>query len=146
MVAFVSHVTVDCRDAYALSQWWKPVLGYTDDPADPNAPGHTECLIVDPAGAGPTLLFIEVPEPRGAKNRLHLDLRPREQPQEQELADLLAHGATVVDDRRGIYGPGSGWVVLADPEGNEFCILKSPAERAAWLAAQAASEEVAAER
>ncbi len=144
MVAFVSHVTVDCRDAYALSRWWKPVLGYVDDADDPGAPGHEECMIVDPDGAAPRLLFIEVPEGKATKNRLHLDLRPREQPQDQELADLLAHGATVVADRRGIYGPGSGWVVLADPEGNEFCLLRSPAERAAWHAAQAAGAPVEA--
>ncbi|WP_425956509.1 VOC family protein [Xylanimonas sp. McL0601] len=138
MVAFVSHVTVDCHDAFALSEWWKPVLGYTDVPDDPNEPGHEECMIVDPTGQGATLLFVEVPEPKERKNRLHLDLRPRERQQEEELAFLTAHGATVVADRRGIYGPGSGWVVLADPEGNEFCILRSPAERAALLAAQAA--------
>jgi hypothetical protein len=137
MVAFISHVTVDCHDAYALSEWWKPVLGYSDVPDDPNEPGHVECMIVDPAGSHVPLLFIEVPEGKERKNRLHLDLRPSERPQEEELADLLAHGATVVADRRGIHGPGSGWVVLGDPEGNEFCILKSPAERAALLAAQA---------
>nr|WP_125777221.1 VOC family protein [Antribacter gilvus] len=140
MVAFISHLTVDCRDAYALSEWWKPVLGYADVPGDPNEPGHDECMIVDPSGGGPDVLFIEVPEPKSTKNRLHLDLRPRELPQDSELAGLLAHGATVVADRRGLYGPGSGWVVLADPEGNEFCILKSPAERAAYAAAAAGED------
>ncbi len=128
MVAFVSHVTVDCTDAYALSEWWKPVLGYTDLPGDPNEPGHEECMIVDPAGAGPRLLFIEVPDAKTVKNRLHLDLRPRAERRDEELATLLAHGALVVADHRGIHGPGSGWVVLADPAGNEFCILRSEAE------------------
>ena len=128
MVSFVSHLTIDCSDAYSLSEWWKPVLGYEDVPDDPNLPGHDECMIVDPAGKGVTVLFIEVPEGKSAKNRLHLDLRPRENPQDTELAWLTAHGATVVADRRGQYGPGTGWVVLADPEGNEFCILRSPAQ------------------
>lgn len=138
MVAFISHTTVDCRDAFALSEWWKVVLGYVDDPDDPNGPGHDECWIQDPGGTGPNLLFVEVPEEKAGKNRLHFDLRPREQDQDEELAALLAHGATVVADRRGIRGPGSGWVVLADPEGNEFCILRSPAQLAAAKSAEGA--------
>ena len=60
--SFVSHVTVDCSDAYSLSEWWKPVLGYQDVPDDPNLPGHDECMIVDPEGRGVTVLFVEVPE------------------------------------------------------------------------------------
>ena len=131
MTSFISHTTIDCADAYALSEWWKPVLGYTDVPGDPNLPGHEECMIVDPAGVRPRLLFIEVPEGKTSKNRIHLDLRPTDGTREDELERLLAHGATVVADHRGIYGPGSGWVVLADPAGNEFCILRSEAELAA---------------
>lgn len=122
MVAFISHTTVDCRDAFALSEWWKVVLGYVDDPDDPNGPGHDECWIQDPGGTGPNLLFVEVPEEKAGKNRLHFDLRPREQDQDEELAALLAHGATVV----------------ADPEGNEFCILRSPAQLAAAKSAEGA--------
>ena len=48
---------------------------------------------------------------------------------DDELARLLAHGAVEVADHRGQYGPGTGWVILADPEGNEFCILRNQAER-----------------
>lgn len=128
MTAFISHTSVDCHDAYALAEWWKPVLGYTDDPSDPNQPGHEECMIVDPQGTGPRILFIEVPESKSLKNRLHFDLRPRERTRDEELAWLLEHGATHVADFRGKYGPGTGWVILADPEGNEFCILRSEAE------------------
>ena len=124
MTSFVAHTTIDCADAYALSEWWKPVLGYTDLPDDPNEPGHEECMIVDP-GSGHRLLFIEVPDAKQVKNRLHLDLRPREGTRDEELERLLAHGATVVADLRGKDGPGTAWVVLADPEGNEFCILRS---------------------
>ena len=130
MTSYVSHTTVDARNAYELSEWWKVVLGYTDVPGDPNEPGHEECMIVDPQ-TGHSLLFIETGDAKTTKNRIHLDLRPREGARDEELARLLAHGATVVADQRGKYGPGSGWVVLADPEGNEFCILRSDAEVAA---------------
>ena len=80
---------------------------------------------------GHRLLFIEVPDDKRAKNRVHLDLCPRSGTRDEELRRLLALGATEVDDLRGKYGPGTGWVVLADPEGNEFCILRSERERAA---------------
>jgi catechol 2,3-dioxygenase-like lactoylglutathione lyase family enzyme len=130
MSCFVSHVTIDCRNAYELSQWWKGVLGYVDIDGDPNLPGHRECMIRDPDG-GHRLLFIEVPEGKAVKNRLHLDLRPREGGRDEEVARLREYGATQVADLRGTYGPGSGWVVLADPEGNEFCVLRSEAELAA---------------
>jgi hypothetical protein len=129
MTAFVSHTTIDCSNAYELSEWWKPVLGYVDLDGDPNLPGHEECMIRDP-DTGHQLLFIEVPDAKSGKNRLHLDLRPRSAPQDEEVETLLAHGATQVADLRGKYGPGTGWVVLADPEGNEFCILRSETELA----------------
>lgn len=127
MTSFVAHTTIDCADAYALSEWWKPVLGYTDLPDDPNEPGHEECMILDP-DTGHRLLFLEVPDTKQVKNRVHLDLRPREGTRDEELARLLDHGARVVEDHRGKYGPGTAWVVLADPEDNEFCILRSEAE------------------
>ncbi|MBD5786017.1 VOC family protein [Cellulosimicrobium terreum] len=123
MTSRVAHTTVDCRDAWTLSEWWKGVLDYVDLADDPNEPGHEECLILSRDGTH-RLLFIEVPEPKSVKNRLHLDLAPVSGTRDEELARLLAHGATEVADRRGLYGPGSGWVVLADPEGNEFCILR----------------------
>ncbi len=130
MTSLVSHTTIDCRNAYDLSEWWKGVLGYVDIDGDPNLPGHEECMIRDPE-SGHLLLFIEVPESKSVKNRIHFDLRPREGTRDEELDRLLAQDATVVADHRGKYGPGSAWVVLADPEGNEFCILRSEAEEAA---------------
>jgi hypothetical protein len=129
MSCFVSHLSIDCRNAYELSQWWKGVLDYVDLEDDPNLPGHEECMIHDPA-SGHRLLFIEVPEGKAVKNRLHLDLRPRAGSRDDDVTRLLAYGATQVADLRGIHGPGSGWVVLADPEGNEFCVLRSEAELA----------------
>ncbi len=128
MTCFVSHTTVDSQNAFALSNWWKGVLDYVDDPTDPNEPGHEECLIMSRDGFH-RLLFIEVPEIKEGKNRLHLDLRPREGSRDQELARLRSLGASEVADRRST--DGTGWVVLADPEGNEFCILRSEQELAA---------------
>lgn len=128
MVAFISHIAVDCREPYSLSEWWKEVLGYVEDPDDPNDPEHEECWIQDPREKGVSLIFIKVPERKSGKNRLHLDLRPRAGERNAEYQRLLRHGATKVEDHRGVDGPGTGWVVMADPEGNEFCILRSEAE------------------
>ncbi|BDZ50004.1 glyoxalase [Frondihabitans sucicola] len=133
MVSRISHTTIDCRDAYALSEWWRQVLGYVDDPDDPNEPGHEECLILDPAGPH-RVLFIEVPEAKSVKNRIHFDLRPQDRTQAEEIERLVSIGATALADLRRDDG---GWVTLADPEGNEFCVLMSPAERDAVLAARA---------
>jgi catechol 2,3-dioxygenase-like lactoylglutathione lyase family enzyme len=130
MTSFVSHTSVDCRDAYALSTWWKQVLGYVDVADDPNEPGDEECMILS-ADAGHRLLFIEVPEAKQVKNRLHLDLRPSDGTRAEEVRRLLGIGATVVADHSDIHGPGIGWVTMADPEGNEFCVLRSEAEIAA---------------
>jgi hypothetical protein len=127
MTSFVSHTTVDCAHAYARSEWWKQLLGYVDVDGDPNLPGHEECMILDP-GSGHRILFIEVPDPRSVKNRLHFDLRPRSGTREEEVERVRALGATEVADHRGQHGPGTGWVVFADPEGNQFCILRSQAE------------------
>lgn len=130
MTSYLSHTTVDCHHAYDLSEWWKSVLGYVDIDGDPNEPGHDECMIRDP-DTGHQLLFIEVPDPAFPAKRVHFDIRPRENTQDDEVERLLAHGATQLADRRGTYGPGTGWVTLADPEGNQFCVLRSDAERAA---------------
>ena len=124
MTCLVSHTTVDCRNAYELSEWWKALLGYQDVDGDPNEPGHEECMILDPA-SGHHILFIEVPEAKDGKNRLHFDLVPRSGTRDEETDRVLAAGATIVDDLRGTWGPGTGWAVLADPEGNEFCVLRT---------------------
>lgn len=127
VTAYISHTSVDCRDAYRLSEWWKRVLGYVDVSDDPNEPGHEECVIVRPDG-GHRILFIEVPEGKESKNRIHFDLRPATGSRDEELTRLREIGATEVADLRGENGPGTGWVILADPEGNEFCILRSERE------------------
>jgi predicted enzyme related to lactoylglutathione lyase len=127
VTALISHLTVDSLDAYASSVFWAAVLGLATDPDDPDEPGDEECLILSADGRQ-RLLFIEVPEAKQVKNRLHLDLVPVEGSRDDELARLLDLGARTVEDLR--RPDGSGWVVLADPEGNEFCILRSDAERA----------------
>jgi hypothetical protein len=125
----ISHTSIDCAHAYQLSEWWKLVLGYVDLDGDPNEPGHEECMIRDPE-SGHRVLFIEVPEAKQVKNRIHFDLVPCTGTRDEEVQRLLDHGATEVADLRGTWGPGTGWVVLSDPEGNEFCVLRSEAERA----------------
>jgi hypothetical protein len=128
MTSYISHTTVDCADAYTLSRWWEAVIDYVEDPNDPNEPGHEECMIFSRDGQH-RVLFIEVPDRKETKNRIHFDLRPVEGLRDTELARLTELGATTVDDRR--KPDGTGWVVLADPEGNEFCILRGEAEVAA---------------
>jgi glyoxalase superfamily protein len=130
MTSFISHTTVDCHNAYELSEWWKKVLGYVDIEGDPNEAGHEECMIVSP-DTGHKVLFIEVPDEKRVKNRIHFDVQPRSGTRDEEVERVVGLGATVFDDQRNHYGPGIGWVVLKDPEGNEFCILRSDEERAA---------------
>jgi len=127
VTSHISHTSVDCRDAYTLSRFWGAVLGYAGPPDDPDEPGDEECLLVSPDRAT-RLLFIQVPEPKQAKNRIHLDLEPVDGTREDEVERLLALGATLVADRR---RPDGGWATLADPEGNEFCVLRTRAEREA---------------
>ena len=127
MTCFVGHTTVDSKNAYDLSEWWKHLLGYVDVEDDPNLPGHPECLIRDPE-SGHQILFLENPDTKTVKNRLHFDVRPRERNRVDEVAWAVSVGAVVVEDHGDHYGPGVGWTVLADPEGNEFCILRSLAE------------------
>ncbi len=128
MSSRVSHTTFSCLDAFTLSEWWKTAVGYADIPGDPNEPGDPECAIVD-RESGHVLLFLEVDELPPASNRVHLDLVPRDRTRDEDVYRLVAHGAPVVADHRS--GDGLGWVVLADPIGNLFCVLRSDAERLA---------------
>ncbi len=126
MTSCVSHTSIDCGNAYVLSGWWKQVVHYVDELGDPNAVGDEECMIVDPV-SGHRLLFLEVPEDKATKNRVHLDLVPTDCRRDDEIARVLSLGARCVADRRN--SDETGWMVLADPEGNEFCILRSDEER-----------------
>jgi catechol 2,3-dioxygenase-like lactoylglutathione lyase family enzyme len=125
MTSRISHTTIDSRNAYQQSVWWSQVLDMQEDSQDPNEPGHVECMIFSADGRT-RLLFIEVPEAKQVKNRLHFDLRPTDATREQEVGRLLGLGATEIADHR--RPDGSGWVTLADPEGNEFCVLRGDSE------------------
>jgi catechol 2,3-dioxygenase-like lactoylglutathione lyase family enzyme len=123
----IRSITVDCADPYRLVQFWSQLTGFAEDPDNPNEPGDPEGLLLGPDGS-PALLFVTVPEPKQVKNRVHLDLVPLAVGRDTEVERVLALGARLVDDQR--RADGTGWVVLADPEGNEFCIERSDAERA----------------
>ena len=88
----------------------------------------TRCWSCLPAGQ-PGLLFLRVPEGETAKNRIHFDLWPTSTKRDEQIERAIGLGAVVLDDRR--RADGTGWVVFADPDGNEFCIGRSAAERAA---------------
>jgi hypothetical protein len=128
MACHIATTTVDSRNAFTQSLFWSAVLGFAENPDDPNKPEHEECLIQSPDGIQ-RILFIDVPEAKQVKNRIHFDLEPTDITRDEELRRLLDLGATQIDDRR--LADGRGWVVLSDPEGNEFCILRGAAERAA---------------
>jgi len=132
-------LTMDCADPDRLADFWKTAAGYVDEPPPPPFTTRAEWMesfedleddgmggawLIDPTGIAPRLCLLQVPEPKAAKNRLHMDLRisgdgPVEQRWREvgaELARLVAAGASVVAE----FPPHH--VVLADPEGNEFCL------------------------
>jgi hypothetical protein len=112
MALKVGIVAFDCTQPARLAGFWCEALGY--QVADSDESGVS---IASPDGSGWVIDFLAVPDDKVVKNRLHLDLRPDDQ--EAEVKRLLALGATRVDIGQGEVS----WVVLADPEGNEFCIL-----------------------
>jgi Glyoxalase-like domain len=83
-------------------------------------PGNPFWLVAGPEHDGVHLVFVEVPEAKTVKNRVHLDLVPEEGSQDDEVVRFEALGARILDDRRSAT-PG-GWVIMADPEDNEFCV------------------------
>ncbi|CAJ1580681.1 VOC family protein [[Mycobacterium] wendilense] len=107
-----SEVCIDAADPPALAHWWSTALGW---PTEPTEDG--DIILKPPGGAGPLWAFLAVPDDKVVKNRIHFDFVPDDQ--QAEVDRLLALGA-----RRADVGQGQeSWVVLADPEGNEFCIL-----------------------
>jgi hypothetical protein len=107
---------IDSQDPAGLGRWWQEALGWIVVNDDPE-----EFEIRPAADRLPGLLFGRVREPKTLKNRLHLDFRPDDR--DEEVERMLALGAARVDIGQGE----QSWVVLADPEGNEFCILSSRA-------------------
>jgi Glyoxalase-like domain len=123
----LTEIVVDCHDPVALAAFWAAALDYqvvrTENGQVEIAPWEREppdlADQVRQSPGVPTLVFVTVPETKAVKNRLHLDLRPVDGSHEAELERLLGLGA-----RRADVGQGRvPWVVLADPEGNEFCLL-----------------------
>ena len=126
------QVTFDCADPRAVAEFWKAVLGYVDPPPPdgfdswdafeatlpPDRHGSSWAC-QDPDGVGPRLFFQRVPEPKVAKNRMHVDLHVSAEARAAEVERLIELGATKLYDGR--LGPQT-WVTLADPEGNEFCV------------------------
>ena len=106
------NIVVDCHDPERVAGFWSQALDL------PLHGPHDGEWWLEPGGDLPDILFLEVPEAKSVKNRVHLDLRPDDQAAEVER--LLALGARHVDiGQRDV-----SWVVLADPEGNEFCVLQ----------------------
>ncbi len=118
MPSVLNSIVVDCADPERVAAFWSEALGW--------ASWHDQdgdlCLSAsgDPSRGDLVLLFLRVPEPKAVKNRIHLDLSPNGCDQDGELDRLLGFGATRVDIGQGDVT----WVVLADPEGNEFCLLR----------------------
>ncbi|NEK59363.1 VOC family protein [Geodermatophilus sabuli] len=121
----VRHITIDAHDPLRLARFWAEVTGFVveDEPED------DEVLLEPPSDQAPGLLFIRVPDEKVAKNRVHLDIEPPTGTRDEAVQRLLALGATMHEDHRRA-SDGLGWVTLRDPEGNEFCVERSAAERA----------------
>jgi predicted enzyme related to lactoylglutathione lyase len=118
MYSAILNVTFDCHDPHAVAAFWSAVTGYPVE--EVASPGNPYWVASPPDKSRPRLVFVSVPETKVLKNRVHLDVLPVDHDQNDEVKRLLGLGATIVDDRRELK-PG-GWIVLADPEGNEFCV------------------------
>ncbi len=114
MTSKLTEVGIDCHDAERMATFWCAALGWKIVDRD-----EDEVEIGDGSGS-PTLIFLPVPESKTIKNRIHLDVRAVDGDQEAEVERLIGLGARHVDIGQGDVT----WVVLADPEGNEFCVLQ----------------------
>ena len=125
MACRITELVLDARDPAALAAWWAEVLDWevldTDDDGavEIGPPGQ------GPKGPLPTLVFAPVADPAPGKLPLHIDVNATDRTQAEELERLLALGATPADVGQGPLRPEMTWHVLADPEGNEFCLLAS---------------------
>jgi predicted enzyme related to lactoylglutathione lyase len=113
-------VLIDCADPRSLGRWWAQVLDWEVTLDDEEEVDLAVGRDADGKEIEPILTFLPVPETKTIKNRLHIDLAPDDR--DAEVERLLAMGATRADIGQ---GDDVSWVVLADPEGNEFCVLSS---------------------
>ncbi len=116
----IQCLCIDARDPASVASFWEAALGWRRTHEEPD-----EVVLEPPAGSAedgvsPDLLFLKVPESKTLKNRLHIDLQPVDQQAEVERLEALGASRVLVGQ-----GDDVTWVVLADPEGNEFCVLKS---------------------
>ena len=122
MACRITELVLDCRDPEALSRWWCAVLDWVELDRDADV---VEIGPADRWPGVPTLVLSRSSDPRRGKLPLHLDVNATDQEQDAELERLLALGARRAD----VGQTGSeSWHVLADPEGNEFCLLRSRVE------------------
>jgi Glyoxalase-like domain len=122
MSARFTELVIDCRDPNRVAEFWAAVLGY--DVIDRGNDGEVE-IGPSPPGAAPTLLFVPVPEAKTLKNRIHIDINATDSDQSTELVRLMQLGARRVDVGQ---GDEVSWIVLADVEDNEFCLLRRRVE------------------
>jgi hypothetical protein len=124
MASRTANFCIDAHDPKAQAQWWEQVLD--DFALDESDDDPDEVGLKGPGGRW--LLFLRVPEAKSVKNRMHMCLRPVDRSRDEEVERLCGLGATLVNDLR--TGDAKGWAVLADPEGNEFCVLATRADAA----------------
>jgi catechol 2,3-dioxygenase-like lactoylglutathione lyase family enzyme len=124
MTSRVTAINVDCRHPRQLAEFWCAVLGYrvVEEQEDfvEIASWEPSVEAIRAGPVAPTLVFAPVPESKTVKNRVHIDVSPIDRDQNDEVDRLLELGARHVDIGQGE----QSWVVLADPEGNEFCVLR----------------------
>ena len=123
MACRFTELVLDCHDHDRMGRFWAEVLGYEVSERS-DGPEHFYVELTGPAGSGPSLLLLRTPGDKIVKNRLHIDVNATDREQEAEVERILALGATRADIGQGE----QSWVVLADPEGNEFCVLRSRVE------------------
>ena len=125
MTSRFSELVIDCHQPRRLAEFWCEVLGYRiideEDDLVEIASWEPTPESVRADAVPPTLVFAKVPEGKSVKNRLHIDVSPIDSEQDKEVQRLIGLGARPVDIGQGE----QTWVVLADPEGNEFCVLRS---------------------
>lgn len=119
----IQCMTIDCHNPKALSEFWAQALNWKfDGNATENEAYIERNLGADNTDGYPDLLFIKTPDQKSSKNRVHLDLRPENQMEEVERLEKI--GATRIEIGQSSYSE-TTWIVMADPEGNEFCVLKA---------------------
>ena len=117
MACRFTELIVDARDPDLLARFWGDVLGWEVGES------RDEFAWLKPPGpAVPLIAFVPVPEGKAVKNRIHIDVSPTDRSRDEEVERVLALGAHRADVGQ---GEDVSWVVLADPEGNEFCVLGS---------------------